>query len=113
MSIHLTDAAIEAFQQKLEERDTPRAYIRLGVKGAGCSGYQYVIQFEDNSPREKDIELFFNGILVLVDKKSMGYLDGCILEYEQTLLAQGFKFINPNEISRCGCGSSFNLKGNK
>jgi len=113
MSIHLTDTAIEAFQQKLADRETPRAYIRLGVKGSGCSGFSYVIQFEDNPPREKDIELFFNGIRVLVDKKSMSYLDGCVLDWEKTLIAQGFKFVNPNESSRCGCGSSFTVQGKK
>lgn len=111
--IHLTDSAIEAFQQKLEERKTPKSYIRLGIRGAGCSGFSYAILFEDNPPRDKDIQFFFNGIRVLVDIKSMTYLNGCTLHWEKTLVAQGFKFDNPNVKSTCGCGSSFTLKENK
>jgi len=109
MVIHLTDSAIEAFHKNLEERDTPKARIRLGVKGAGCSGFQYIIQYEDDPPREKDVEYFFNGIRVVVDKKSLIYLNDCIVDWENTLIAQDFKFINPKEKSRCGCGSSFTV----
>lgn len=110
MSIHLTDAAIEAFQQKLEERNTPHAHIRIGVKGSGgCNGFRYVIAYEDNAPREKDIVLFFNGIRVLVDNRSITYLENCTLDYESTLLEHGFKFVNSLEKSKCGCGKSFNI----
>ena len=107
--IYLTDKAIEIFNQKLEKRNTPDAYIRLGVKGSGCSGLQYAILFEDGPPREKDLEFFYNGIRVVVDKKSIIYLNGCTLDWEKTLLEEGFKFVNPNEKSRCGCGNSFNI----
>lgn len=111
--IYLTDKAIEAFKERIEKRDTPDTYIRVGVKGAGCKGYTYVIQFEDDKPREKDLEFFFNGIRVIVDKKSILYLDECTIEFEKTPVAQGFIFTNPNEASRCGCGNSFTAEVKK
>lgn len=108
--IHLTEAAIEAFHQRIENRNTPDARVRLGVKGSGgCKGMSYVIIFEDNHPREKDISLYYNGISVVVDNKSIAYLEGCILDYEQTLMSQGFVFRNNREKSRCGCGKSFSI----
>ena len=105
--IYLTDKAIEAFKERIEKRNTPDAYIRVGVKGSGCKGFTYAIQFEDNKPREKDLEFFFNGIRVIVDKKSILYLNECTIDFEKTPVAEGFQFINPNEKSRCGCGQSF------
>jgi iron-sulfur cluster assembly protein len=108
-TITLTAAAIKAAKEKLKERGTPDAYIRLGVKGGGCSGFSYVIQYEDDKPTDKDLEFDFYGLRVLVDKKSLNYLKGTTLDWEKTLIAQGFKFINPNEKSRCGCGSSFSV----
>jgi iron-sulfur cluster assembly protein len=105
--ILLTDAAIEAIKSGLEKRDTPDARVRLGLKGGGCSGFSYVIQYEDDLPKEKDLQFFFNGIRVIVDPKSMIYLDGIILDYDKMLLRSGFKFINKNEVSSCGCGKSF------
>lgn len=107
--MHLTDAAIESFNRKIAARNTPNVHIRVGVRGGGCSGYTYVIQFEDDAPREKDLKLFYNGIRVLVDPKSATYLNGCVLDWEQTLVASGFKFTNP-KASSCGCGSSFFIK---
>lgn len=110
MLINITDKAIHALKEKLFKRNTADAHIRLGVRGGGCSGFSYVIEFEDNTPKEKDIEFSFGGVKIIVDNKSIQYLNGCTLDYEETLAARGFKFINPNENSRCGCGSSFSLK---
>jgi iron-sulfur cluster assembly protein len=108
-NIDVSDTAIEQIKKQLEKRNTPDAYLRLGVKGGGCSGFSYVIQFEDESPREKDLLFEIKGVKVLVDKKSILYLNGTILNWEKTLLHQGFKFANPNEKSTCGCGVSFNV----
>lgn len=107
MHIILTDKAIEAFNKKLEQRNTPNAYIRVGVKGSSaCAGFGYHIQYEDNQPREKDLLLFFNGIRVLIDSKSIVYLDGCIIDWERSLTGEGFRVINNREVARCGCGKS-------
>jgi iron-sulfur cluster assembly protein len=80
--------------------------LRLGVLGGGCSGLSYSIRF-DTRPRERDRVYEFDGIRIFIDPKSFVYLHGMILDYEQTLLKQGFNFINPNSTRSCGCGSSF------
>jgi iron-sulfur cluster assembly protein len=80
--------------------------LRLGVMGGGCSGLSYSIKF-DTRPRERDRIFEFDGVRVFVDPKSFVYLNGMTLDYEQTLMRQGFNFINPNSSRSCGCGSSF------
>jgi|ERR1700722_284674 len=108
-NLKITDRAVEAAKAQLIKRGTTDAYVRLGVKGGGCSGFTYVIQFEDDKPTEKDIEFNFNGLKVLVDNKSMNYLEGTVLDWEKTLLWSGYIFINPQEKSKCGCGKSFSV----
>jgi len=80
--------------------------LRLGVMGGGCSGLSYSIKF-DTRPRERDRIYEFDGVRVFVDPKSFLYLHGMTLDYEETLMRQGFNFINPNSTRSCGCGSSF------
>jgi iron-sulfur cluster assembly protein len=80
--------------------------LRLGVLGGGCSGLSYSIKF-DTQPRERDRIYEFDGVRVFVDPKSFLYLHGMTLDYEETLMRQGFNFINPNSSRSCGCGSSF------
>jgi iron-sulfur cluster assembly protein len=80
--------------------------LRLGVMGGGCSGLSYSIKF-DTQPRERDRIYEFDGVRVFVDPKSFLYLHGMTLDYEETLMRQGFNFINPNSTRSCGCGSSF------
>ncbi len=80
--------------------------LRLGVMGGGCSGLSYSIKF-DSRPRERDRIYEFDGVKVFVDPKSFLYLHGMTLDYEETLMRQGFNFINPNSARSCGCGSSF------
>ena len=80
--------------------------LRLGVLGGGCSGLSYSIKF-DTRPRERDRIYEFDGVRVFVDPKSFLYLHGMTLDYEETLMRQGFNFVNPNSSRSCGCGSSF------
>ena len=80
--------------------------LRLGVMGGGCSGLSYSIRF-DTQPRERDRVYEFDGVRVFVDPKSFLYLHGMTLDYEESLMRQGFNFINPNSTRSCGCGSSF------
>lgn len=80
--------------------------LRLGVVGGGCSGLSYSIRF-DTRPRDRDRIYEFDGVRVFVDPKSFLYLHGMTLDYEETLMRQGFNFINPNSTRSCGCGSSF------
>jgi iron-sulfur cluster assembly protein len=80
--------------------------LRLGIQGGGCSGLSYNVGF-DTQPRERDRVYQFEDIRVFIDPKSFIYLNGMILDYEETLMRQGFNFVNPNSTRSCGCGSSF------
>ena len=80
--------------------------LRLGVQGGGCSGLSYNIRF-DTQPRERDRIFQFGDVRVFVDPKSFIYLHGMVLDYEETLMHQGFVFQNPNAKKSCGCGTSF------
>jgi iron-sulfur cluster assembly protein len=109
-TITISDGAVEFARKKLAARGTPDAAIRLGIRGGGCSGFSYVIQFDDEAARERDYVYEVNGVRFYVDKKSFVYLAGSLLDYEKTLMFQGFKFRNPNEAASCGCGHSFTVK---
>ena len=107
--VSISPIAAENVKLQLEKRGTPESYLRLGIKGGGCSGFSYVLQFEDSPPRERDVVFEEHGVKVIVDKKSLLYLNGSTLDWEKTLMRQGFKFVNPNEKSTCGCGESFTV----
>lgn len=87
---------------------TEEGGLRLGVKGGGCSGLSYAIAF-DAHPRESDHIFMFEDVRVFVDPKSFVFLNGMTLDYEETLMRQGFNFINPNSTRSCGCGTSFSV----
>ena len=106
--------AVEAIRKQLAKRGTPDAAIRVGVRGGGCSGFSYVIEYDDKPARTGDVVLEFAEegkatVRVLCDKKSILYLQGSVLDWEKTLMYTGFKFKNPQEASRCGCGHSFTV----
>jgi iron-sulfur cluster assembly protein len=113
-SMSVSPRAVDAIARQLKKRATPEASLRLGLRGGGCSGFSYVIEFHDGPPHARDRVFDFvaqdgTPVRVVVDPKSLLYLDGTVLEWEQTLMRQGFKFANPNEKSGCGCGSSFSV----
>lgn len=108
--ICLSEAAANQIKLQLEKRGTPNASLRLGVKGGGCSGFTYILEFEDSQPRIKDEVSYQHNIKIVIDKKSLIFLNGSTLDWKKSLMNQGFKFINPNEESRCGCGLSFTVK---
>ena len=106
--LQVTDRAIKRIRVAMaKEGVSPEeGGLRLGVMGGGCSGLSYSIKF-DSHPRERDRIYDFDGVRVFVDPKSFLYLHGMTLDYEETLMRQGFNFINPNSTRSCGCGSSF------
>lgn len=107
MSVTLTEAAAKHVQKYLARRGKGVG-LRLGVKTSGCSGMAYKLEFADQvEPDDKVWESF--GVKVLVDEKSLPYLDGTELDYTREGLQEGFKFHNPNEKSGCGCGESFQI----
>ena len=87
-------------------RSAMQGGLRLGVQGGGCSGLSYNIRF-DTQPRERDRVFQFEDIRVFVDPKSFIYLHGMTLDYQESLIQQGFAFVNPNASKACGCGTSF------
>src|SRR5262249_44520168 len=107
-SIQVTERALAKIRSAMaKENVSPeQGGLRLGVQGGGCSGLSYNIRF-DSQPRERDRVYEFDGVRVFVDPKSFIYLHGMILDYEETLMQQGFVFVNPNSTKSCGCGSSF------
>jgi iron-sulfur cluster assembly protein len=108
--VRITAEAVKYAKKRLAARGTPDAAVRLGVRGGGCSGFNYVIEFSDDPPRSKDTVNDLDGVKFYVDKKSLIYLAGSVLDYEHTLMFQGFRFKNPQEASRCGCGHSFTVR---
>jgi iron-sulfur cluster assembly protein len=110
VGVHVSPAALRYAKQRLAERGTPNAAIRLGVRGGGCSGFNYVIEFSDDPPRARDSVASSDGVTFYVDKKSLAFLNGSTLDYTKTLMFQGFQFLNPREASKCGCGHSFTVK---
>ena len=113
-TLAVSPAAVEGMRAQLAKRGTPDAAIRVGIRGGGCSGFSYVIEFDDAAPRKGDIVMEFSEpdkatVHVHCDKKSIIYLSGSVLDWEKTLMFQGFKFVNPQEATRCGCGHSFTV----
>ncbi len=107
MAITLTEAAAERVKAFLASRGKGEG-LRLGVKTSGCSGMAYVLEFADHI-EETDQVFEDHGVKVIVDKKSLVYLDGTELDYGKEGLNEGFKFNNPNVTGECGCGESFNV----
>ena len=106
--IQVTDKALARIRLAMvKENISPtEGGLRLGVQGGGCSGLSYNIRF-DTQPRERDRVFQFEDVRVFVDPKSFIYLHGMVLDYEETLMHQGFSFQNPNAKKACGCGTSF------
>lgn len=104
----LTPAAVAKVKEIMAQQDPLPAGLRIGVVGGGCSGFSYSMSFE-NAAGMLDKVLNFDDLKVFVDATSLMYLQGCTVDYVETLEAAGFKFENPNVKSTCGCGSSFNV----
>ncbi|MBI2893139.1 MAG: iron-sulfur cluster assembly accessory protein [Deltaproteobacteria bacterium] len=109
MRITITEKAAKTGKELLAKRGTPESVVRLGIKGGGCSGLAYVIEFEDRPPRKTDLVFERDGFRVVVDPKSLVYLNGTELDYVKTLMKTGFQLNNPNEKKACGCGESFSV----
>jgi iron-sulfur cluster assembly accessory protein len=106
--VKLTDAAIGKVKEIMASQDPIPAGLRIGVVGGGCSGFQYSMSFENQSGM-MDKVLKFDDLKVFIDATSAMYLNGCTVDYVETLEAAGFKFDNPTVKSTCGCGSSFSV----
>jgi len=107
MAITLTEAAAERVKSFLEQRGKGVG-LRLGVRTSGCSGMAYVLEFADEI-EDTDVVFEDHGVKVIVDPKSLLYIDGTELDFGKEGLNEGFKFNNPNVKDECGCGESFTI----
>jgi iron-sulfur cluster assembly protein len=107
MAISLSEAAASRVKAFLDNRGKGVG-LRLGVKTTGCSGMAYVLEFVDEINDEDEV-FEHSGVKVIIDPKSLVYLDGTQLDYVKEGLNEGFEFNNPNAKSECGCGESFNV----
>ena len=107
MALQLTETAIKQVKQLKEAQNlSENVFLRMGVKGGGCSGMSYLLEFDSEmGPHDKDFDI--DGVKVVCDKKSYLYLNGTTLDYVQQGLTGGFTFVNPQAKSSCGCGTSF------
>ena len=107
--VSLTSKAVQMVRTTLEQEGLdPASGLRVAVRGGGCSGFEYALDFELEA-RDNDIELEFDGLRVYVDPISARYLDGTQIDYVFGPMGSGFKFSNPNAVGSCGCGSSFSV----
>jgi len=104
--VHVTDKAVTKIRQAFEREGVTGGGLRLGVLGGGCSGLSYLFKFEPK-PRATDKVFEFGDVKVFVDPKSMVFLDGMTLDWQDSLLQSGFAFHNPHATKSCGCGTSF------
>jgi iron-sulfur cluster assembly accessory protein len=91
-----------------QESDTSSAGLRVGVRGGGCSGFQYQLAFDEQ--RDGDVVFTDHGLRILVDAQSLPYVDGSQIDFVEAMTGAGFKVENPNVVAACGCGSSFRVE---
>jgi iron-sulfur cluster assembly protein len=110
IDIKVTDSAIKEFKKAIEEtKSESETLVRVSVQGGGCSGFSYGLGFieQEDVKAEEDIVEQFDGFKLVVDKKSLLYLDGTTIDWVEDLNQRGFKFNNPNAKKTCGCQKSF------
>jgi iron-sulfur cluster assembly protein len=107
--IEITDKGAEKVHEFLsaQEADVTLAGLRVGVRGGGCSGFQYQLAFDEQ--RDSDVVFESHGLKLLVDQESLQFVRGSTIDYEESLQGAGFKVNNPNVVAACGCGSSFRV----
>ena len=104
--ITLTEAALNEVKRLMASQNLTAVYLRMGVRGGGCSGLSYSLDFDTElGPHDRSFDV--DGVTVVVDPKSYLYLNGTTLDYVRRGLTSGFSFQNPNVRQTCGCGSSF------
>ena len=107
--VNLTPAAAEKVQELLDQEGDPSLGLRIFVAGGGCSGMQYGMTLDE--VQDGDVVVELQGIRVLVDEMSAGYIQGSDVDYVDSLMGAGFTVNNPNAVSTCGCGHSFKTAG--
>jgi iron-sulfur cluster insertion protein len=104
--ITITESAVAKLRDIIAEENNPKLKLRVFVQGGGCSGMQYGFTLDDNQA-EDDWDIESNGVNVLVDSMSGGYLQGAVIDYKEDQYGSSFSINNPTAVTTCGCGSSF------
>jgi iron-sulfur cluster assembly protein len=109
--IAISEGALTHLKEIMKEQsiDNGTHFLRVGVKGGGCSGLSYVMDFDDTKTDQDEMVEMDEGLKVIIDKKSVLYLFGTELQYSSGLNGKGFQWVNPNASRTCGCGESFSL----
>jgi iron-sulfur cluster assembly protein len=109
MAITLTELAAKQIKDIIVDQKLPaeQTKLRVGVKGGGCSGFSYLLDLTEEAAAETDEQMESNGVQILIDSKSLLYLEGTEIDFKDDVIQSGFVFKNPNATSTCGCGSSF------
>ncbi len=110
-TVKLTEGAVKEIKHIMEDQkmDPAATYVRVGVKGGGCSGFQWVFNLDEVYDEAKDSIEEQDGLRLVIDKRSAMYLEGTVVDFVETLEKRGFKFDNPAATGRSGCGSSFTM----
>jgi iron-sulfur cluster assembly protein len=108
MAVEVTDRAVAEIKKAAAGRATVPKGLRVGIRGGGCTGFSYLFEWSDIDPRAEDKVLAFEdgAVRVFIDPKSYVFLEGSTLDFATTLMARGFKWVNPNVKGTCGCGES-------
>lgn len=106
--INMTEKAIGEVRRLMDQQNIPDLVLRLGVEGGGCSGMSYTMNF-DTQVADDDEIIDTDGVRIVVDGKSMLYLNDLTVDFVQNMMGSGFRFSNPNASKSCGCGSSFSV----
>ena len=108
MGISVSERAVDEIKKAAARRASSPKGLRVGIRGGGCTGFSYLFEWADTEPRAEDNVLSYEDgkVRVFIDPKSYVFLDGSTLDYATTLMARGFKWVNPNAKGTCGCGES-------
>jgi iron-sulfur cluster assembly protein len=101
----ITDSAVQQLKKILEQQNNSEKYLRIGVKGGGCSGLSYVLDMDVKEDYDEEYQV--KGVPFILDRRHRLYLEGTVIDFSEGLDNRGFTFENPNAASTCGCGSSF------
>ncbi len=106
--INISDTAKGEIKRLIGQQAKTGSFVRVGVKGGGCSGLTYDVHLDDKKePFDREFE--FDDVKVVCDSKSLIYLDNMTIDYSTELVGGGFRFVNPNATGSCGCGTSFSV----
>ena len=104
--VTMTSRAAKVMREQISKRGNPGAVVRFGIRGGGCTGFSYLFEFDDRGPRANDHVSEKDGVTLVVDPKSMFYVEGTVIDFETGIRGHGFKFDNPKVDDSCGCGES-------